>query len=295
MFPANESSVSARRATAPGSFAVVWANLHYGGVDPGTGDDASWRETMNAIASLRPDVVCLQEIDHRPAQIWAHLWRTANFLGMQPVLGPSAATRALTGNHVGLLVRTRPGVQIVDQWPPPGVAGPQVPWCKVSISISGLSEFLHVYCVHLPARSTSAQMTQIEFITNLITDANELALVAGDFNGYPAEPMVTPAELATLAPHLQLTRCLPSADGLVPNLRAWQELKRAGLLDVVAALPAEVRDPCELMPTGRGGARVDRCHAVERLAQAATRYQQVTTGSDHAAGALWFDLKALAA
>jgi hypothetical protein len=71
------------------------------------------------------------------------------------------------------------------------------------------------------------------------------------------------------------------------------ELACAGLIDVVADLPADARDPQDLIPTGEGGARVDRCHAVKRLARTATRYQQVKTGSDHDAGALRFNLRTL--
>jgi endonuclease/exonuclease/phosphatase family metal-dependent hydrolase len=185
-------TAAAQTGEAPNSFVLMWANMKYGGVDPKTGNDASWRQTIQAIARLQPDVVCLQEIDHRPAHVWEHVHRTANALGMQPILGPSAAMRTETGNHVGILVRTRPGVRIVDQWPPPGVAGSKVPWCTVTLSIDGVGELMHVYCVHLPARSTSAQLQHVEHITNLVTASGELAAVAGDFNGYPAQPEVPP-------------------------------------------------------------------------------------------------------
>lgn len=287
-------TATAHTGGAPSSFVVVWANMKYGGVDPATGNNASWRQTIRAIARLQPDVVCLQEIDHRPAHVWKHVHRTANALNMQPVLGPSAATRTETGNHVGILVRVRTEVQIVDQWPPPGVAGSKVPWCKATLLIDGIGELMHVYSVHLPARSTSAQLEHVEHITNLATVNGELALVAGDFNGYPAQPEVPPEELALLPPHLQLTRCRETPAGLAPDLRVWDMLTRARLLDVAAELPTDARDPRELIATGRGRARVDRCHAAQRLAKTATRYRQVKTGSDHDAGVLWFDLQSLA-
>src|SRR5262245_53928914 len=41
---------------------------------------------------------------------------------------------------------------IVDQRPPPGW-GPRMPWCRVSLSIAGLDELLHIYRVYLPTRS----------------------------------------------------------------------------------------------------------------------------------------------
>jgi hypothetical protein len=110
-------------------FTVVFANMHYGGIDLQTGDDGSWRETIAALAPFEPDVVSLQEMDaHNVFYLWRHMRRTANALGMEPVHGPSAALRAETDNHTGILVRTRPGgLQILNQSPPSGVAGPCVP------------------------------------------------------------------------------------------------------------------------------------------------------------------------
>jgi hypothetical protein len=279
--------------SAPSAFVLMWANMEYGGCRP---------EDRQRFL-LAPD-----DPGHRSASAGRRV-PSGDRSPARPRLGARAPDRERAGHATRArpvrrdtdrdgesrwdLVRTRPGLRIVDQWPPPGVAGSKVPWCKVAIEFDGLGELVHVYCLHLSARSRTAQLEPIETITNMVTAGDELAIVCGDFNGYPPEPMPTHEELAALPRHLQLTRCDETPDGLVPNLRVWNELTRAGLLDVAATLPASARDPQELTATGRGGARVDRCHAAARLAETAVSYRQVKTGSDHHAGVLRFTLRAL--
>ncbi|GAA4510783.1 hypothetical protein GCM10023191_073910 [Actinoallomurus oryzae] len=277
-------------------FVAVTANLRYGGIDPQTLDDSSLCDTIEALGGLRADVVGLQEIDAggNPHDIWRNFYRLANELGMHPVLGPSASFKTTTGNHVGILVRTSGGLRVKNQWPASGAAGTKVPWCCAEISVPGMSETLYVYSGHLHARSETERVRVIETLTSLITAGDQLAIWLADNNGYPREPAVSSEELKKLPRHLQLTRCIEGSEGdLTPNYTVCDTLVRAGLLDVAAVLPPSRREPSELCATGKGGARVDRVHAVERLAKTAKRYQQVETGSDHQACAVTFDLSRL--
>jgi endonuclease/exonuclease/phosphatase family metal-dependent hydrolase len=279
-------------------FKIGFANLEYGGIDPKTRDDTALRKTISALAPYELDVLAVQEVDGggNPNDVWRTFRRYANAFDMEPVLGPSIALRSQTGNHTGVLVRTRPGgLRIEDQWPPPGVAGHRVPWCMVEIHVPGLPEPLYFYSLHASARSQTDQRRAIEVVTNQITASNQRAVVMGDFNGFPREPELTSAELATLPHHLQLTRCIEGPDGLlVPNYGVYDTLIRAGLLDVTAVLADSLEQPELLHATGLGGARVDRCHASKGIAYAATGYWQVDTGSDHDAGVIALDLRPMA-
>jgi endonuclease/exonuclease/phosphatase family metal-dependent hydrolase len=279
------------------AFEVGFCNLRYGGIDPETRDDAGLRATVRALTPHELDVLAVQEVDGggNPNDVWRIYRRYANALGMEPVLGPSVALRGRTGNHTGVLVRTRPdGLRILDQWPPPGVAAPRVPWCQVELQVPGLPYSLHVYSLHASARSQTDQLRAVEVLTNQITERQERAFVLGDFNGYPREPRVTPAELAQIGDHLKLTRCRVGPEGeLTPIYDVYDTLVRARLVDVAAHVAACLGAPELLRPTGKGGARVDRCHASVEVAATATGYRQVTTGSDHDAGVLTFDLRPL--
>lgn len=275
-------------------FTVACVNWHYGGVSP-TGGIAAWRDSVEALAEVEPDIVLCQEMDAggNPAKVRRHLWRTANFLGMRPVLGPPAGVRSLTGNHTALLLRTHHGLEIVDDWPPPSPADPRVPWCKVELEVPELGRSLHAYSVHLSARSSVAQLQAAQTIASFVNDDDQLALIGGDFNSYPrGGPEVTSEDLKRINPHLRQTRTRWADDGaLVPNYDVDDALVRdAGLVDVAAHLPAERRNPTDLRPTGRGGARVDRCYASKELADAATAYSQVEIGSDHDACVFTFYL-----
>lgn len=144
---------------------------------------------------------------------------------------------------------------------------------------------MHCHSVHLPARSAVAQLDQAQFLGALIAQEPQLALVGGDFNCYPrGGPPVTADELECLPRHLQVTRCRQGPHGrLEANFDVDDAFVRAGLIDIPAHLPPTHRDPAQLQPTGRGGARVDRFYGSPELAAAATFYRHLTIGSDHQA------------
>src|ERR1700677_4291614 len=84
---------------------LVSANLEEGGIDA-DGSKARWERTIAALAQWSPDVVCVQEMAARrdPLRLRAHLWETANSLGMIPVLGSEGG---ISGNHPAILVNQR--------------------------------------------------------------------------------------------------------------------------------------------------------------------------------------------
>jgi len=82
---------------------IVSANIEEGGLDP-CGSTARWDRTVTALGAWSPDVVCVQEMAARrdPRRLRAHLWATANALGMFPLLGSEGG---ISGNHPAILVR----------------------------------------------------------------------------------------------------------------------------------------------------------------------------------------------
>jgi hypothetical protein len=100
-----------------------------------------------------------------------HLWRTANELGMTPVLGP-ASPDSVSGNHPAVLVSTADGLRILDAGPPPYPAGGTAPaWCEAKVTVPGMRHPVWLISVHLPARSATSQRIQAERLACLRTCA----------------------------------------------------------------------------------------------------------------------------
>lgn len=266
---------------------VASVNWYYGGLDA-DGSDARWQQTVQTLCQERPQVVLCQEFGvPQPALRQArHVRRTANALGMEPVLGP-VPPGARSALHTAVLVDTRnTGWRIEADGPYPHsrFGGTQhQAWCSVELHIPDLDRPLHCYSVHLPARSAVDQLSQAQVLAALIAQDPQLALVGGDFNCYPrGGPPITADELEHLPAHLQVTRCRRNPDGRVEaNFDVDDVFARAGLIDIAAHLPPARRGPPQLRPTGRGGARVDRFYGSPELATAATFYRHLTIGSDH--------------
>jgi hypothetical protein len=110
---------------------------------------------MTALRAWDPDIVLLQEMA-APAGIiaglHAHLWRTANELGMTPLLGPPGPL-SVTGNHPAVLVKTSRGLTILDAGPPPwaGGGGPAPAWCQALVQVPGIPHPVAVYSVRAVA------------------------------------------------------------------------------------------------------------------------------------------------
>jgi hypothetical protein len=272
---------------------VASANLQYGGLTE-TLDDRPWHMSMEYLTTWHPDVVLLQEMQGRaPARMQAHLWRTANALGMTPVLGPLTPDSA-TGNCTAVLIRTTKGLDILDAGPPPLPPGNMSPaWCEVKVQVPGVQHPVWFTSVHLPARSAASQRLQAERLASLTASRGGFTVAGGDWNCYaPADP-VSPGDMESLPPHLRPVRMirLPGG-GVEADYTVHQVLSAVGLIDVAAELPPECRETDLLTPTGvTGGPRVDRFYVTGSLKDALRRYGQVFTGgSDHAA--LCFDMDA---
>lgn len=277
------------------NFRVMVVNWRYGGLNAETGDE-DWRHTVNVINSVNPHIVLCAEVDAGPVRdLWAHARRTAIACGMElAVLGPSAAVRSALGNNTAILVRTTAGLKIHNQWPP--MDGTRACWCSAEIEVPGLEEHLHVYALHLHARSALARLLDAETIASIPAEFGQLAFVGGDFNGFPRHPVVPQEVLQSLPLHLQLTRCIQTPDGeLVANHAVHDEFTRAGMVDLAAHLEQTGQGPADLQPTAHGEARVDRGYGTAELAGAVRAAKNLEIGSDHDAPLYFFDLTALAA
>lgn len=152
--------------------------------------------------------------------------------------------------------------------------------------------------MHLPARSGVDQLRHTQAIRSWITEHDQDAFVVGDFNNYPrGGPAPTPEQLAALNPHLRQSRTVRLDDGtLTPDYAVDEALVLdAELVDLAAELTERDGQHDRLVPTGQGGARVDRCYGHRRWAKTATSWHQVDIGSDHDAIGITFDLREVAA
>lgn len=286
-------------ACPSGELRIAVANLEYGGLSE-DGGDSGWARSMACLRRWVPQVVLLQEVNGRAAwRLQAHLWRTANELGMTPVPGPPGPGSA-SGNHPAVLVRTAAGLQILDAGPPVWFAdGPA--WCEALVRVPGLAHPVWFISVHLPARSGTAQRIQAERLASLAARRGGLAVAGGDWNSYaPADAgLLSPEALEQLPAHLRPVRLRLAADGqpLAPDHQVHAALASAGLADAAAELPPGRRTPPGLTPTGRaGGGRVDRVYVTRTLVPALASYEQAATGgSDHQALLLTLSTQAAAA
>jgi hypothetical protein len=274
---------------------IASVNLQYGGLSE-DGDDARWCKSVGALTDQDPHVVLVQEMTARPVRLQEHLWRTANELGMIPVLGPPSPD-SFSGNHTAILVAARAGLVILDTGPPavsPG-SGPPA-WCQALVGFPGIRHPVCFYSVHLPARSSVAQLLEAERLASRIAQRGELAVAGGDWNCYAPADMLTPATLASLPRHLRPPRMRAGVAGAwEANYDVHHALAAAGLTDAAGFLHPAQRDPRELTPTGIGGGRVDRFYVTGPLTGAIQRYEQRDTGgSDHQLLLLTVDLSATA-
>jgi endonuclease/exonuclease/phosphatase family metal-dependent hydrolase len=262
---------------------IVSANMEEGGLDA-DGSRARWERTVEAIGAWSPDVVCVQEMAARrdPRRLRAHLWATANALGMVPLLGSEGG---ISGNHPAILVR--PGrLLVLDEGPPPRGPGHDPAWCEALLQVRPDGPVLRVYSVHLPPRSAAEQLMHGERLAATVAQRGELAVAAGDWNCFSPDDQVPPGVLAELPPHLRPARmCATLGQPLVANYDVHQALASVGLADAAAGLDPACRDPAVLAPTGiNGGGRVDRFYVTQELREsgAVLAYAQKDGGgSDH--------------
>jgi AraC-like DNA-binding protein/endonuclease/exonuclease/phosphatase family metal-dependent hydrolase len=284
-----------------GALRICAVNLSYGGLDRDSGSDQRWHKTVEALTAWAPHVVLVQEMTAlHPHGLHAHLWRTASALGMIPLLGPPTPV-SVSGNHPAILVDYDAGLRVLDQGPPPWLpgAGAAPAWAWAVLQVPGLSHLLHVYSVHLPARTAAGQREQAERLASRIAQDGALAVAGGDWNCYaPGDEGLTPGVLAALPPHLRPARMRATADGQLAAVHDVHEVLAAiGMSDIAASLPPGCRSPRQLTGTGScEHGRIDRFYASGGLERAAVRYEQASTGgSDHQALLLILDTAAASA
>jgi hypothetical protein len=293
----NEESSAARDTV----LRIACANFEFGGIDQGTGDDARWHKTIDALTSWAPHMVLCQEISARSgARLKAHLWATANALNMTPMLGPPTPV-SVTGNHPAILVDTSSGIRILDEGPPfyPPGAGAVPAWCEALLEIPGLEHPLRLYSVHLPTRSAVEQLSQAQRLTSRIAQTGEISLAGGDWNNFSRADAskLTSAVLRAMPRHLRPPRMRHLAGDIwEPNFDVHDALAAVGLTDLAACLTPDRRSPADLAATGiNNGGRVDRFYGTEGLSDAAELYEQLDTGgSDHRALFLTLGIPAVA-
>ncbi len=275
---------------ADGLLRVLSVNMLTGGIDRQTGDTSRLRKILEAVARCHPAIVLCQEVAAPSVfELQRQLWHIANELGMIPLLGPEGG---ITGNYPAILVRVHAGMRIIDAGPPPHPPASAPSWCEALIRFPELDYPVRVYSIHLPPRSSVAQLMQVQNLAATVAQRGEYAIAGGDWNDYGRGEDLTADALATQPPHLRLARMRRRYDGrLTPNYDVHDALAAIGMVDVAVHLPAEHRDPHQLMPTGiNGGGRVDRLYVTGDLAPAAWGYvQRDIGGSDHQAVMAVFD------
>lgn len=260
---------------------VASANWQFGGLDRQTGDRSQWCRTMDALIAWDPHLLFAQEIMGRqPYDLHRHAWATGNALGMIPLVGP-ASLQSASGNHPAIFVKVSAGLEIVDHGPPSTLPG--LAWCEAEVSVPELPVPLHLFSVHFPCRSATAQLQQAETLACYAATLETPVIAAGDWNSYAPDAFLTGDVLARLPPHLRPPRMHARSDGtFAVNTTVYDTLISTGLLDAATLLAAERRDPRDLTPTGAGGGRVDRMHVSSSLAPLLSEYlQRDTGGSDH--------------
>lgn len=274
---------------------VSSCNLEYGGLSESLGD-SRWHRSMACLVRWKPGVLLMQEHNGRgPARLNAHAWRTANELGMTPLIGP-ASPDSVSGNHPAVLVDTRAGLRILDAGPPPALTGPTGPaWCEVLVQVPGMPHPVWFVSVHLPARSAASQRIQAERLASLLAQRGGLVVVGGDWNSYAPTDDIPPDALHKIPAHLRPSRMRRGHGGtLEPDYAVHYTLASIGLADAAAELPAQQREPNALTPTGvTPCGRIDRIYVTSSMVPALDCYEQAQTGgSDHQALLLTFNTAA---
>jgi endonuclease/exonuclease/phosphatase family metal-dependent hydrolase len=273
-----------------GQLLIASCNLNFAGITRG-GDDSRWQASITTLRDWDPDIILLQEMATPPgviAGLQRHLWRTANELGMTPVLGPPGPL-SVTGNHPAILVSTSRGLRILDAGPPlwGSGGGPLPSWCQVLVHVPGIPHPVAVYSVHLPARSADEQRSQAQRLASVIAQKGEITIVGGDWNSFPRDGAAL-RDLDAMPPHLRppRMRTRPGPGGVIelePSYDVDDILTGIGLTDAAASLPPERRDPPDLCATSiYDNGRIDRFYLTPGLPAAAGNYIQAETGgSDH--------------
>jgi endonuclease/exonuclease/phosphatase family metal-dependent hydrolase len=262
---------------------IVSANFQEGGLDA-DGSNSRWERTMAALIAWSADVVCVQEMAARrdPLQLRAHLWATANALGMIPVLGSEGG---ISGNHPAILANPRT-LTILDDGPPPRTPGHDPAWCEALLSLSPAGPAIRIYSVHLPPGSAAEQLMHAQRLANRIAQRGELAIAAGDWNCWSPADQLTARVLADMPPHLRPAR-MHTRPGEPPaaNYDVHDALAAIGMADAAVTLDPAQREPEDLTPTGiNGGGRVDRIYVTGELQESGairSYAQKDGGGSDH--------------
>lgn len=266
---------------------IAVANFGSGGIAAGGTQrwetSMRWDKTVSVLREWQPHIVLCQEISAAaPGGLRAHLWTTANTLGMIPLLGPPSPGPA-TGDPA-ILVAASVGLVILDTGPPgwPPGAGTWPAWCEGLMQVPGWAHPLRGYSVDLPWRSSVEQRSQADQLAARIAelaDLGELAVAGGNWSSYGRADAITPAalDLLPLALRPSRMRYSPQDRTLTPNYAVHDVLASVGMEDAAAILASGTHDLADLAPAGNG-ARADRIYLARDLVAAAARYVRQDIG-----------------
>ncbi|MBV2364985.1 endonuclease/exonuclease/phosphatase family protein [Streptomonospora nanhaiensis] len=254
---------------------IMSLNLRHGGTqDPHGQPDDRWPAIAADIATVRPDILCLQECHGWSDRLGAQLYRAERDLGMQSVGIVKGRTRT-AGN--ALLYRPRPGIA-VSEWATDYEQEHRTGLAVALFKVDGLSGRLAVAGVHLTTTTAEATATEAMCAATRVLAYDGHGVLIGDFNAHPASDGGGAPHAAMVTPLVRVARYDPAGH---PIRTVGQALTRAGMVDAAHHLASLTGDVSLYGPTGRSGIRVDQAWLTPALSPHLTAYQRVRTASDH--------------
>lgn len=178
------SALAAVPAAAQSAVRVVAYNIKHG---QGMDDRLDLERLAQVLAELDADVITLQEVDDRTERTGGvdQVALLAERLGYRGFHGPH---RPYQGGYYGNGVLARLPVRRVVTHPIPPVSGSALAVLEVEVETSSGAS-LSVVSVHL-AGSTEERLAQADAVTGFFVEEDHPVVLAGDFNGQPAGPVL---------------------------------------------------------------------------------------------------------
>lgn len=260
---------------------LVTLNLLHGGLTDGDGNpEDRWPGQANLLRRLDPDMVCIQEAHGWLANRRSQQADAEADLGMRVHLTPGPVTGTATAVAHRHSLRWR----LHDDAHASRIHG------YTHVVLDTDAGPLSVISGHLTPYSAAGAAIEAQTLAARLYRHSKLGILAGDINHTPFDGDGG-LDWSTVQPYNRSSRTTGTPEtGLVPDRQVAEVFARADLTDVALHLRTGV------VPTGKGGLRVDQAHVTRPLLPAVVDLNVVDTGdlSDHQAVVVDLDLARLA-